>query len=191
MCIVSLIGKQIFGRLLLEATSASPSFSSSPSSFVSSSYLVAVTRARRLSVRYTERNNTALIFEKLRSKFSARCSGFLLHNGKAEHEYYFALIVCIPVPLPWTRANTRQLFLRMNYLAYYFEFVPPVKYFCFLIHSRFYLKWRGVDVFSYVAVGEYWNLIKLILYISFNIFIVSFSSLSSFLWQVSFTRWGC
>lgn len=40
---------------------------------------------------------SALIFEKLRSKFSARCSGFLFNNGKAEHEYYFALIVCIPV----------------------------------------------------------------------------------------------
>lgn len=40
---------------------------------------------------------SALIFEKLRSKFSVRCSGFLFNNGKAEHEYYFALIVCIPV----------------------------------------------------------------------------------------------
>ena len=97
--------------------SSTSSSSSSSSSFVSCYYLIAVTRARRLSVRYTERrNNSALIFEKLRSKFSARCSGFLFNNGKAEHEYYFALIVCI-------RANTRQLFLTMNYLAYYF--VPP------------------------------------------------------------------
>lgn len=70
-----------------------------PLLFLLLSYLpLILSRARRLSVRYTERNNTALIFEKLRSKFSARCSGFLLHNGKAEHEYYFALIVCIPVP---------------------------------------------------------------------------------------------
>lgn len=40
---------------------------------------------------------------------------------------------------PWTRANTRQLFLTMNYLAYYF--VPPLKYCYLLIHSRVYLKW--------------------------------------------------
>lgn len=88
---------------------------------------------------------------------------------------------------PWTRANTRQLFLTMNYLAYYF--VPPLKYCYLLIHSRVYLKWIWC---IYTCVGrwilkfDHWNLVTEIWsnefqYVSFNVFIVSLSS-----WQVSF-----
>lgn len=152
MCIVSLIGKQIFGRLLLEATSPSPSFSSSSSSFLSCYYLIAVTQeARRLSVRYTERNNSALIFEKLRSKFSARCSGFLFNNGKAEHEYYFALIVCIPV-------NSRKYstaILKNELFSLLFRSSGEI----LLLSYSFTILFKTGLMYLHVLLGEYWNLL--------------------------------
>lgn len=117
---------------------------------------------------------SALIFEKLRSKFSARCSGFLFNNGKAEHEYYFALIVCIPV-------NSRK----------YSTAILNDELFSLLFRSSAEILLPSYSFTSLFKMGlmylymccsmniEIWS--NEFQYVSFNVFIVSLSS-----WQVSF-----